>query len=179
MRLLFLTQIEKEMLGIVYATKKFHQFIYGQDINIITDHKPLLSILQKEIATIPSSRLQRMRIQLLKYKINLKYLPGKYMYVADLLSRSYLKDEIEDDDKWISETVPSISKSLNISDEERVIFQKATGQDKILAKLKNLVINGWPKQINSVHDDVKFYFKLQNELHQEDDSLFLNYRLIV
>lgn len=32
--------IEKEMLSIVYATQKFHNYIYGNQIKIITDHKP-------------------------------------------------------------------------------------------------------------------------------------------
>lgn len=50
-----------------------------------------------------------MRLKLLKYKIKLQYLPGKYMYVADLLSRSYLKDEMENDDPWISEIVYILS----------------------------------------------------------------------
>lgn len=97
------------MLGIVYATKKFHNFIYGRQIRVITYHKPLISLIQ--ISAIASSRLQRMQIKLLKYNIKLQYLPGKHMYVADLLSRSYLKDEVDHDDKWISETVYSVSKS--------------------------------------------------------------------
>lgn len=32
-----------------------------------------------------------MILKLLKYKIQLQYLPGKYIHVAVLLSRSYLK----------------------------------------------------------------------------------------
>ena len=35
-------QIEKEMLAISLATKKFHQYIYGKpSIHVQTDHKPL------------------------------------------------------------------------------------------------------------------------------------------
>lgn len=173
------SQIEKEMLGIVFSTKKFHNYIYGKKINVITDHKPLVSLLQKEISAIASSRLQRMRIKLLKYNLNLQYLPGKYMFVADLLSRSYLKDELDYDDKWISETVHSVSRSLNITDEKRLVFKKATKQDLILTKLKNYYFNGWPNNINKVDDDVKFYFKLQSEIHVEDDLVFFNYRLFV
>ena len=35
-------QIEKESLAIVCAVKKFHQYIYGCNFTIITDHKPLI-----------------------------------------------------------------------------------------------------------------------------------------
>jgi len=43
-------QIEKELLIIVFATQKFHYYIYERQININTDHKPLISILNKKIS---------------------------------------------------------------------------------------------------------------------------------
>lgn len=58
-------QIEKELLSIVFATQKFYYYIYGRQININTDHKSLISILNKKILEIPSTRLQRMKIKLL------------------------------------------------------------------------------------------------------------------
>lgn len=32
-----------------------------------------------------------MKLKLIKYNLDVKYVPGKYMYVADLFSRSYIK----------------------------------------------------------------------------------------
>lgn len=58
-----------------------------------TDHKPLVSIMKSEISKINSSRIQRMRMKLLIYKLNVIYVPGKEMHIADSLSRAYLKDE--------------------------------------------------------------------------------------
>jgi len=41
-------QVEKEMLGMVFAWKKFHKLIYGQEIiKIFTDHQPLISVMKK------------------------------------------------------------------------------------------------------------------------------------
>jgi len=61
-------QVEKEMLGIVFACKKFHKLIYGQRIvEIFTDHQPLISVMKKEINKIPNNRLKRMRLKLLIY----------------------------------------------------------------------------------------------------------------
>ena len=39
------SQIEKGMLAIVYAFKKFHSYVYGrQDITVEIDHLPLVRI---------------------------------------------------------------------------------------------------------------------------------------
>ena len=40
-------QIEKEMLAIVFSLEKFHQFSFGRFVRIESDHKPLVTILQK------------------------------------------------------------------------------------------------------------------------------------
>ena len=38
-------QIE-ELLATVFACEKFHQFIYGKQVDVETDHKPLVNILR-------------------------------------------------------------------------------------------------------------------------------------
>jgi len=39
--------IEKEALGIAFSVKKFHQYIYGRKVTVISDHKPLEIIFKK------------------------------------------------------------------------------------------------------------------------------------
>jgi len=110
-----MVQIEKELLSLVFATQKFHNYIYGRKINVITDHKPLIRIINKKISEIPSTRLQRIRIKLLKYQIEISFKPGKEMHIADLLSRSFI-NETNTDDTWLQEVVHSIDTGLNIVD---------------------------------------------------------------
>lgn len=52
-------QIEKEMYAIVFGCSYFHQYIYGREVTVQTDHKPLVSIMLKPIYSAPA-RLQRM-----------------------------------------------------------------------------------------------------------------------
>ena len=86
-------QIEKELLAMVFACKKFYQYVFGR-INVIvqSDHKPLETIFKKPIHSSPK-RLQRMRLRLQNYGIQVEYKNGATMFLADPLCRAYLEGE--------------------------------------------------------------------------------------
>ena len=52
-------QIEKELLAILFACSKFHQYIFGFHTKVQSDHKPLEAIMVKALHKV-SPRLQRM-----------------------------------------------------------------------------------------------------------------------
>ena len=66
--------IECELLGMVAGMEKFHTFCYGWSTIILSDHKPLTSIVRKDLVNAPT------RLQCLLLK------PGKSMTFADHLS---------------------------------------------------------------------------------------------
>ncbi|KAL0839884.1 hypothetical protein ABMA28_016507 [Loxostege sticticalis] len=95
-------QIEKEMLAIVFALERFRQYIYGRaDVTIQTDHKPLEALFTKPLVSVPA-RLQRMMMRVQGFDIKVIYTPGKYMYIADTLSRAPLNEVM---DERVSEEV--------------------------------------------------------------------------
>ncbi|CAC5392405.1 unnamed protein product [Mytilus coruscus] len=53
--------LEKESLAIIFGIKKFHQYLYGHPITIITDHKPIIGLFleDKPIPTTTASRIQK------------------------------------------------------------------------------------------------------------------------
>ena len=75
-------QIEKELLAIVFACEKFHQYIFGKKFQVKTDHKPLVSIFKKPLNDCPM-RLQRMLLRLQQYDLEVEYKKGVELYVAD------------------------------------------------------------------------------------------------
>ena len=46
-------QIEKELLAIVYACERFHQYTFGRQITVLADHRPLEAIMKKELGKCP------------------------------------------------------------------------------------------------------------------------------
>ena len=58
-------QIEKELLSIVFAFERFHQFIFGAKVQAETDHKPSIALFQKPLTVCPI-RVQRMLLRLEK-----------------------------------------------------------------------------------------------------------------
>ena len=55
------SNIEREMLGVVFALTRFHQYAYGRAVTVVTDHKPLESLNKRNINDCPA-RLQGMLI---------------------------------------------------------------------------------------------------------------------
>ena len=62
------TQIEKELLAIVFGLKRWNQFTYGRHVLVHSDHKPISAIMKKPLSAAPP-RLMRMLLQLQKYNI--------------------------------------------------------------------------------------------------------------
>ena len=78
--------LEREALGTIWGMEKFHYFLYGKELTLETDQKPLVSIYKKHMVDI-SPRAQGLIVR------SFPYLPFKVIYrkgidipVADALS---------------------------------------------------------------------------------------------
>ncbi len=108
-------QIEKELFAILHGCKRFHQYVYGRSVNVETDHKPLVSIMSKPLFAAPA-RLQRMLLQLQRYDLDVQYIPGKCIPVADTLSRKFVSDTYPELAEGMDTHVHTVISSLPISD---------------------------------------------------------------
>lgn len=147
--------------------------------NTNTDHRPLESILKKPIAKA-SPRLQRMMLQLQRYTLEVKYIPGKYMYVADTLSRAFIKGEsscgaAED----VEVMVHSLVNNLPVSTDKMGELKEATRTDETLQQLKFTIRRGWPRKIGSLPQELQHYWNVRDELHEAEGLLFLGDRIVV
>ena len=87
------SQLEQEMLGVVFALTRLQQFVLGRHIDVFTDHKPLLPIVRKPFDDVPPL-LQRWLVSLMPYDYTLKHIPGKQLFCTDALSRAPLPSTV-------------------------------------------------------------------------------------
>ena len=80
------SNIECEALGILHGLAKFHHYCFGREVLVITDHKPLVSIFKKDVATL-SQRIQHILLKIHQYRVQVIYKPGPDIFIADCLSR--------------------------------------------------------------------------------------------
>ena len=81
--------IELECLAINHAIKKWKFYLHGKDnFTVITDHKPLLGILNYNLDNLDNPRLQRMREKIMGYNFQIEWIAGKSNLIADALSRN-------------------------------------------------------------------------------------------
>ena len=80
---------DRESLAIIYAIRKFHQYLAGTHFTILCDHKPLRTIFGEKTALpkLAASCLTRWAIELSGYDYNIEYKPGRENQLADALSR--------------------------------------------------------------------------------------------
>ena len=168
--------IEKELLGVVYALEKFHLSVYGAEVNVITDHRPLVGIMKKPFAEI-STRLQRLRLRLLKYRFAIHYTPGREMYLADTLSRAYINDEEVAEHEYTTYTVHACN-TLIMSQSRVRQWQEEVEADVELKRLKSLINGSWPSD-RRLTPTLRKFKTIQHRLSYDSGILYFDNRLIV
>lgn len=172
-------QIEKEALAIQFACRKYHNYIWGNEVTVQTDHLPLISIFKKNICNIASERISKIRLMLHRYNLNVIYLPGKEMVIADLLSRNFIQ-ETYDNEIPLEGFVHNIYQEIPLMSTE--LISEKTVTDQNLCDVIHYCNNGWPKtKDNFPVDDlfVKHFYNLRNELIVENNLLYYNNRIVI
>ena len=171
-------QIEKESLSLVYGVKKFHQYLYGRKFVLVTDHKPLVTLLgpTSGIHTLAAARLQRWALILSAYSYDLEFRPTQRHSNADGLSRLPVVSKDRDDSSDVPETAIFNISQVHSLPVTAMQLQRATRRDPILSKVFLLMQQGWP---GVVSDDLKPYQSRQAELGTEGGCILWGIRVVV
>ena len=96
--------------------KRFEYYILGKDkVQVLSDYKPLMTIFAKPILTSPK-RLQRMRLWLQKYPLQVSYKPGPQMFISDTISWAALS---------LHHTKPGLPEYLTVNQPRRYFSQRS------------------------------------------------------
>ena len=169
------SQLEREMLAVVFGLTKFRQYILGRRVTVFTDPKMLVSIVKKASDEVPI-RVQRWLLALMPYDYSLVYAPGTTMVMTDALSRA---------PRPSSESAPEESRSLKefvglLLEEAPVTsgdLKNATDNDVLLSHIRQPVLSDSWSRRTSVEEEA--YFKARNYLTVIEGLLMLDNRFVV
>ena len=124
-------------------------FLYARQFTLLTDHKPLVSILnpKKEIPPLAAARMQCWAWQLPAYQYSIQFRPTKAYANIDCLSRLPVNAAVP--------AVQSASSEFNTAQVEAlpviaVELVKATQTDPLMSKVFHHVWNGsWPCSVEN------------------------------
>ena len=162
----------------IVGIKKFHQYLYGQEFTMYTDHKPLLGLLgeKKAISPMTSARIQRWILFLAGYQCTLCYRPGSENGNADALSRLPLP-ELGNEEETPEEVIMTM-KVLATTPIRATDIERLTGKDPTLARVRNFVWHGWPKE-RTDDPEIQPYPKRRDELSIVDRCILWGSRVVV
>ena len=171
------SQTEREGLAMIYGVKKFHQYLYGQKFQVLTDHKPLLGIFgeSRPIPVHSAARVQRWAIIMSAYNYELLYRPGEKNGNADGMSR--LPVQCMDEEEF---RVPNHIHMVDLvhAPVTSAEVKRETGKDVVLTRVKEFVVEGWPDEFVP-GEDFKPYKSRAEELTVEDGCILWGGRVVI
>ena len=167
------SQLEKEALSLVFGIHKFHQYFYGRKFSLVTDHKPLTTILGPKtgIPSMAAARLQRWALLLSAYSYSIEFKPTQDHGNADGLSRLPLGSRQPPD--TTSAFMIGQVQALPVTSE---YLETVTRQDPLLSQIHRYVQEGWP---SSTPEEYKPFRDRQDELTTQGYAVLWGNRVVV
>ena len=126
-----------EALAVDFGLSKFRYIIYGYDIIVVTDHRPLLSIFKTKNLNEYSARMTRLILRVQNYNPKITFVSGKNNTLADFLSRHVPETAISYNVNCVS--VDNVCD--NFSSQELIDSQQS---DPYYGPIRNKIIDGEP-----------------------------------
>ena len=158
------SNIECELLGLLFAVTHFKHFTYGRLVHVITDHKPLLSLFKKSLVDA-SPRLTRMLIELLDFSLCVVYQPSAKMHLSDAISQ--LSSHNNSKGKMIQDLNVSIHSIKELTGFNSLSVDKIhqhTAKDNTLQLLIQHINDGFPASSVKFPEIIKPFYNFREEL---------------
>ena len=174
------SNIERELLGLLFSVLHFKHFTYGHKVHVITDHKPLVSLFRKSL-TSASPRLSRMLLCILDYQLDVMYQPGTKMHLSDALSRLTSQDNNSKAEpiKELDVTVHDVQIFTEISPLSLAKINRVTENDPDLKTLRQYIQDWFPANRSDCAELVQAYFGFREELAIVNGLIVIGHRVVI
>ena len=164
------SQLEKETFSIIFGLKRFHQYLCGRSFTILTDHRPLLTLLgpHRAVPAHTASRLQRwaLILHLIITRLNTAaQLPMQMLTACPVYH--YPRRGLRRVKMWSVTFLKQVTAEM---------VKKKTQVDPILSLVYRYVQNGWPSIVDA---SLVPYKNKQDELTIHQGCLLWGARVVV
>ena len=138
----------------VFSVLNFKNFTFGQYIHIITNHKPLIMLLKKNVhATSP--RLSQMLVQILDYNIEFHHQKGSK------LSCVSTPDKVDANAKPIADfnvTIHNVEVLTGFESLSLELVKHETEADRDMQLLKQHIIDGFHNAKSCLPETIRLFY---------------------
>ncbi|GFU41267.1 transposon Tf2-9 polyprotein [Trichonephila clavipes] len=137
-----ITKIDKEALSIVWGVKRFYQYLFGRHFDLVTDHKPLVSIFapNRGLPCLSATRMVHYALFLQAFSYTIKYRNTKNHGNADVLSRLPLA--VDKDYEYFTEADVTNISQVELMPVTATDIARATKTDRKLFELYESLKSG-------------------------------------
>ena len=146
---------------------------------MITDHKPVVSMFKKDVATL-SQCIQHILLKIHQYRVQIIYKPGPEIFTVDWLLRHNHTEGKDKPIKGMDIQVDAIQAAMEMPECISVAdIQQASSIDNHLQQLKGIIITGRPDRRDELHADLQLYWSYRDELAVINGIIFKGKCIII
>ena len=179
--------IELELLAIVWALKKCELYLAGRRFDLITDHRPLIPILNTyTLSQVENPRIVRLLLKIRSFVFTASWRKGSEHKVADAFSRAPVEKPSKEDEYGEEDAVGSVAvRGVNLLGEETKNslqleeLKNHCNLDSQFRELEKVIIEGFPATQSELHVSLRPFWSVKEHLSVENGVILMGCRLYI
>ena len=143
------------------------------------DHKPLVSMFKKDVATL-SQGIQCILLKIHQYRVQIIYKPGPEIFIADLLLTHNHIEGKDKTKKGMDVQVGAIQTAMDMPEcVSMAEIKHASSLDNHLQQRKGIIITGWSDSRDKLCVDFQPYWSSRDDLGVIDGVILKGKHIIM
>ena len=138
-----------------------------------------MAIFKKDVATL-SQRIQCIILRIHQYRISIAYKLGPQIFISVWLSQHNYKEDKDEAINGLDLRVDAVQVVTDVPECMSIWqIQQATNQDEHLQRLKCFIITGWPDAREQLHQNIKPYWSIKDDMLVIDSLIMKGRRIVI